>query len=53
MAVTRDRGIRIAIDVSCSAHRLLSNNMVLMQDREEVHSPTALETQAVEKWKMI
>lgn len=53
MAVTRDRGIRIAIDVSFNAHRLLSKKMVLMQDREEALSPTALETQGVERWKMI
>ena len=52
MAVTRDRGIRIAIDVSCIAHRLLSNAIILMLDREEVHSPIALETPGAEKWKM-
>ena len=53
MAATRERGIRIAIDVSCNAYRVLSNSIVLMLDREEVHSLIALETQGVEEWKMI
>lgn len=52
MAATRDRGIRIAIDVSCNEHRLLSNTLVLILNREEVHSPIALGTQEVERWKM-
>lgn len=52
MAVTQDRGIRIAIDVSCSANRLLGNTIVLMRDREEVHLPIALVTREAEEWKM-
>ena len=53
MAATQDRGIRIAIDVSCDTNRLLGNTIVLMRDRGEVRLPIALETQGVEKWKMI
>lgn len=52
MAATQDRGIRIAIDVSCCANRLLGNTIVLMRDREEAHLPIALETREVEEWKM-
>ena len=52
MAVTRDRGIRIAIDVSGNASRLLSGIFILILDREEVHSLIVLETREAEKWKM-
>ena len=53
MAATPNRGIRIAIDVSYSANQLIRNTSVLMQDREEVHLPIALETRGVGEWKMM
>ena len=52
MAATRDRGIRIAIDVSGNADRLLSGTSILILDREGVHSLIVLETREVEEWKM-
>ena len=52
MGSTRDRGIRIAIDVSCFAYQSRVHAIRLMPDSEEVHSQTALATQAAARWKM-
>ena len=52
MAAIRDRGIRIAIDVSGNAYRLLGGKRILILDREEVHSLIVLETREVERWRM-
>ena len=52
MAATRDRGIRIAIDVSGNAYRLVSGTFILKLDREEVHSLIVLETREAERCKM-
>ena len=52
MAAIRDRGIRIAIDVSGNACRLISGKLILILDREEAHSLIVLEIREVERWKM-
>ena len=52
MAPIRDRGIRIAIDVSGNAYRLPSGTLILILGREEVHSRIVLEIREVERWKM-